>query len=64
MLDQYQYAEKLSIPYLAVIGEQELKDGVITLRNTQTREEVCFSLKIGNILKTSEEMVNPINQGQ
>lgn len=40
MLDQYQYAEKLSIPYLAVIGEQELKDGVITLRNTQTREEI------------------------
>eukprot|EP00057_Strongylocentrotus_purpuratus_P021777 XP_011676251.1 PREDICTED: histidine--tRNA ligase, cytoplasmic [Strongylocentrotus purpuratus] len=39
MLDQYQQAEKYSIPLLAVIGEQELKDGVITLRNSATREE-------------------------
>lgn len=40
MLDQYQYAEKAVIPFLAVIGEQELKDGVVTLRDTKTREEV------------------------
>ncbi|XP_071847882.1 histidine--tRNA ligase, cytoplasmic-like isoform X2 [Apostichopus japonicus] len=39
MLDQYQYAEKAVIPFLAVIGEQELKDGVVTLRDTKTREE-------------------------
>ncbi|XP_041462823.1 histidine--tRNA ligase, cytoplasmic-like [Lytechinus variegatus] len=39
MLDQYQQAEKYSVPLLAVIGEQELKDGVVTLRNSATRVE-------------------------
>ncbi|XP_072171384.1 histidine--tRNA ligase, cytoplasmic-like isoform X1 [Diadema setosum] len=39
MLDQYQQAERYGIPLLAVIGEQELKDGVVTLRDTATRVE-------------------------
>lgn len=40
MLNQLQHAEKSAIPFIAVIGEQELKDGVITLRDTKSREEV------------------------
>lgn len=43
MLNQLQHAEKSAIPFIAVIGEQELKDGVITLRDTKSREEVSKS---------------------
>ncbi|XP_056372712.1 histidine--tRNA ligase, cytoplasmic-like [Hyla sarda] len=40
LLAQLQYCEKTGIPLVAIIGEQELKDGVVKLRDVTTREEV------------------------
>ncbi|XP_006866227.1 PREDICTED: histidine--tRNA ligase, cytoplasmic isoform X2 [Chrysochloris asiatica] len=40
LLNQLQYCEEAGIPLVAIIGEQELKDGVIKLRSVANREEV------------------------
>ncbi|XP_066444906.1 histidine--tRNA ligase, cytoplasmic-like [Eleutherodactylus coqui] len=40
LLNQLQYCEESGIPLVAIIGEQELKDGVVKLRDVSTREEV------------------------
>jgi len=40
MLNQFQYCEETGIPFCVVIGEKELEEGVVTLRNMETREEV------------------------
>ncbi|XP_043924964.1 histidine--tRNA ligase, cytoplasmic isoform X1 [Protopterus annectens] len=40
LLNQLQYCEENGIPLVAIIGEQELKDGVVKLRVVATREEV------------------------
>ncbi|XP_077122250.1 histidine--tRNA ligase, cytoplasmic [Ranitomeya variabilis] len=43
LLNQLQYCEESGIPLVAIIGEQELKDGVVKLRDVSTREEVDVS---------------------
>ncbi|XP_068133901.1 histidine--tRNA ligase, cytoplasmic-like isoform X1 [Hyperolius riggenbachi] len=40
LLTQLQYCESSGIPLVAIIGEQEMKDHVIKLRDVATREEV------------------------
>lgn len=40
MLSQLQYCEESGIPLAVVIGESELKNGIVKLRNVVTREEV------------------------
>nr|XP_025961274.1 histidine--tRNA ligase, cytoplasmic-like isoform X3 [Dromaius novaehollandiae] len=40
LLKQLQYCEDTGIPLVAIIGEQELTDGVVKLRVVTTREEV------------------------
>ncbi|XP_065059389.1 histidine--tRNA ligase, cytoplasmic-like isoform X1 [Rhopilema esculentum] len=40
LLSQFQYCEENGIPFCAVIGDSELKNGVVKLRNMETREEV------------------------
>ncbi|XP_065410898.1 histidine--tRNA ligase, cytoplasmic-like isoform X5 [Chrysemys picta bellii] len=40
LLNQLQYCEDTGIPLTAIIGEQELKDGVVKLRVVASREEV------------------------
>ncbi|KAG9490945.1 histidine--tRNA ligase, cytoplasmic-like [Eleutherodactylus coqui] len=40
LLPQLHYCEKTGIPLVAIIGEQELKDGVVKLRDVATREEI------------------------
>ncbi|XP_064017449.1 histidine--tRNA ligase, cytoplasmic isoform X2 [Pogoniulus pusillus] len=40
LLNQLQYCEDSGIPLVAIVGEQELKDGVVKLRVVATREEV------------------------
>ncbi|XP_036752049.1 histidine--tRNA ligase, cytoplasmic isoform X2 [Manis pentadactyla] len=40
LLSQLQYCEEAGIPLVAIIGEQELEDGVIKLRSVASREEV------------------------
>ncbi|XP_029439411.1 histidine--tRNA ligase, cytoplasmic-like isoform X1 [Rhinatrema bivittatum] len=43
LLNQLQYCEETGIPLVAIIGEQELKDGVVKLRVVSTREELDVS---------------------
>lgn len=40
LLNQLQYCEETGIPLVAIVGEQELKEGVIKLRSVASREEV------------------------
>uniref|UniRef100_A0A8U7P332 histidine--tRNA ligase n=1 Tax=Corvus moneduloides TaxID=1196302 RepID=A0A8U7P332_CORMO len=40
LLNQLQYCEDTGIPLVAIVGEQELKDGVVKLRIVATREEI------------------------
>lgn len=40
LLSQLQHCEETGIPMVAILGEQELKDGVVKLRNVASREEV------------------------
>ncbi|XP_021266515.1 histidine--tRNA ligase, cytoplasmic-like [Numida meleagris] len=40
LLKQLQYCEDMGIPLVAIIGEEELRDGVVKLRDVATREEV------------------------
>ncbi|XP_033971617.1 histidine--tRNA ligase isoform X1 [Trematomus bernacchii] len=43
LLSQLQYCEDSGIPLVAILGEQELKDGVVKLRAVATREEADIS---------------------
>uniref|UniRef100_A0AAQ5YJ60 histidine--tRNA ligase n=1 Tax=Amphiprion ocellaris TaxID=80972 RepID=A0AAQ5YJ60_AMPOC len=40
LLSQLQHCEESGIPLVAILGEQELKDGVVKLRVVATREEI------------------------
>ncbi|KAF7235471.1 Histidine--tRNA ligase, cytoplasmic, partial [Varanus komodoensis] len=40
LLNQLQYCEEAGIPLVAILGERELKDGVVKLRDVAAREEV------------------------
>ena len=39
-LNQVQYCEKELVPLMVIIGDQELAQGVVKLRDVQTQEEV------------------------
>uniref|UniRef100_A0A674P437 histidine--tRNA ligase n=1 Tax=Takifugu rubripes TaxID=31033 RepID=A0A674P437_TAKRU len=43
LLSQLQHCEESGIPLVAILGEQELKNGVVKLRNVATRDEVDIS---------------------
>ncbi|KAJ6661348.1 hypothetical protein lerEdw1_014976 [Lerista edwardsae] len=40
LLNQLQYCEETGIPIVVIVGQQELMDGVLTLRDVSTRKEV------------------------
>uniref|UniRef100_A0A8D0FZ78 histidine--tRNA ligase n=1 Tax=Sphenodon punctatus TaxID=8508 RepID=A0A8D0FZ78_SPHPU len=40
-LDQLHYCEQRGIPVVAIVGEQEMEDGIVKLRDVATREEVA-----------------------
>ena len=42
---QFKYADKLEIPYVVVIGEDEIKNNTITLKNMQKGEQKEISVK-------------------
>ena len=52
MKKQLGYANSLSIPYVAIIGETELSEGKVTLKNMVTGEQ--------NLL-TIDEVITTIN---
>lgn len=39
MLTQLQYCEERLIPLVAIVGERELQEGVVKLRNVEDRQE-------------------------
>ena len=43
LLTQFQHCENNGIPFAAVFGESELQEGVVTLRDMESRQEekVC-----------------------
>ncbi|XP_053735528.1 histidine--tRNA ligase isoform X2 [Synchiropus splendidus] len=43
LLSQLQHCEEAGIPLVAILGEQELRDGVVKLRVVATREEMDIS---------------------
>jgi len=45
MKKQFSYADNNHIPYVAMVGENEMKEGVITLRNMRTGEQRSVSLQ-------------------
>lgn len=52
LLSQLQHCEESGIPLVAILGEQELKDGVVKLRVVATREEVCPKQYIQAVIET------------
>ncbi len=49
---KFKYADKLNIPYVAVIGEDEVKENKVTLKNMETGEQETLDIK---------EMIDKIN---
>lgn len=54
LLSQLQYCEESGIPLVAILGEQELKNGVVKLRNVATRDEVLLIENTKMVLATFE----------
>ena len=52
---KFKYADKLKIPYVIVIGEDEINSGKLTLKNMETGEQEQ---------KTVEEIIEFIRQGE
>ena len=49
---KFKYADKLKIPYVAIIGEEEEKNGTVSLKNMITGEQEELSMdKVIEILK-------------
>lgn len=42
---KFKYADKLQIPYVIVIGEDEVKNNVVTLKNMQTSDQQTLSIE-------------------
>lgn len=50
---QFKYADKKGIPYAVVLGEEEVKNSTVTLKNMVTREQITLPLDqiINSVLK-------------
>ncbi|XP_029368365.1 histidine--tRNA ligase isoform X6 [Echeneis naucrates] len=57
LLSQLQHCEEAGIPLVAILGEQELKDGVVKLRVVSTREEfdICRADLLAEIRRRTSE---------
>ena len=42
LLTQIHYCEKEGVPYVVIVGENEMEKGGVTLRNVDTRQEVNY----------------------
>ncbi|NNL74779.1 MAG: histidine--tRNA ligase [Desulfobacterales bacterium] len=54
---QMKRADRLSAPYVLILGDNELKEGVAVLRNMATKEQVRLSLD--NIVKSLKKTLHP-----
>ena len=50
------YADKLQIPYVIVIGEDEIKNGKLKIKNMQTGEEILTEFEAAQIAKALDNM--------
>lgn len=49
---QFKYADKLKIPYVIVIGEDEINTGLLTIKNMETGEQQQLEIeKVIELLK-------------
>lgn len=62
LLQQLQYCEERDIPLVALIGEDELKQGVVKLRNVKTREEVTVARD--NVVDEVRKLIAQLKQGE
>jgi len=58
MLNQLQYCEAERIPYVIIIGEDELKKGIVKLRTVETRDEV--EIARDNIISEIKSRLKPL----
>jgi histidyl-tRNA synthetase len=42
-LDQFQYCEEQSIPFCVIVGDDEIKNNIVTLKNVVTRDQEKLS---------------------
>ena len=56
MLTQFQFCEENGIPFCAVLGESELNEGVVTLRDMYSRQEVR-----NNCILSTQELYYKLN---
>lgn len=42
--NQFKYANKLNIPYVIIIGEDEVRDNTVSLKNMETGEQVVMNI--------------------
>ena len=47
LLSQFQFCEDQQVPFLAIIGDEELSQGEVKIRNSKTREEVSSTALSG-----------------
>ncbi|KAL1505388.1 hypothetical protein ABEB36_004966 [Hypothenemus hampei] len=59
LLAQLQYCEDNSIPFAIILGESEIKSGVVKLRNVITREE--FEVKRGSLSDELRRKLGELN---
>ena len=54
MKQKMQYASRLMIPYVILLGEDEVKNNVVALKNMNTGEQVLVSYEVAlNTLKSN-----------
>ena len=56
------YADKLQIPYVIIIGEDEINSGVVNVKNMTTGEERKANILTGENTINVEEIVNIIKE--
>ncbi len=52
---KFKYADKLEIPYVIVIGEDEIKENMVTIKNMKTGKEEKIPNNEIDIIKKIEE---------
>ena len=62
ILSQFQHAEKNRIPWIIVVGQSELEEGVVKIRNTESKEET--TIKRSNMVSYISNLLNPATAEQ
>jgi histidyl-tRNA synthetase len=58
LLSQFQFCEEQQVPFLAILGDEELSRGEVKIRNSKTREEVG-NMILTNLNSCNEEISVP-----